>query len=87
MAIQGTASFEISCDGPNCTNSGTTNDALLIPEGWLQVSGPVHLLGKFEFCSGACYDNWKVFADQVEADYQMEQDRRRSSTFIVPPDK
>jgi hypothetical protein len=56
----------------------------VLPEGWLQVDGPVNLLGRFEFHSGACFDNWKVYADQVKADYEAELEARKSATYEVP---
>ena len=47
----------VACD--TCGNTGTsTNTADPLPTNWITIWGPPHFLGKFYFCTGACYDEW-----------------------------
>lgn len=64
--IESTSTTTFYCDGPDCEVEVTTaTDGLTSPPGWLKMNGPSHLLGEFHFHSGACYDRWRINAENA----------------------
>lgn len=65
---------QVSCDGPNCSEVGTsTNIVDPVPDGWITYWGPPERLGKFYFHIGSCYDAWTLETQNIQASLKKEE--------------